>query len=846
MQTENPGGILQIGEWLADPALDTISRGTESQKLEPRTMRLLLCLAKSAGSVVSVDRLLTEVWSGVVVGSASVYQAVSQLRRLLGDVDPNPIYIATVPRKGYRLVAAVRRVDAAVPMAAAVEPAAGPVQTPRRPLQFFMIGGAAFSVIALIGLLSWNGLQVFHPSSADAQSIVVLPFVDMTAEKSDQAFCDGLTEELSNWLAQIPTLRVVARTSAFAFRGQGEDVRRIGKALDTNHVLEGSLRRSGNHMRVTAQLIDARNGYHLWSADFDRPMTDAIAMQEEISRSVAGILQVRLTEASERQFAARRTADSQAYQLYLLGRHYAQQLTPESTERAIDLFRQVLAADPGFAPAYTQLAYARLNQGEFRDLPIADVAAQIEPLIVSALRLDDRMSAAYAVRGALRASQSRTKESLDDLQFAIALNPNDMGAIAEMGRIRFTEGRPREALKNYDRAAALDPLNFTLQEQRCAVLDDLGRYQDAANACERARVLQPGIASPADHLAWLAESRGRIDEALRWNGASLKAEPNDQFDLYWTRATLFLSLGLAAPARAVLELGRSATKDEDNADIALLRVVYCEGGVDALRRYLALVHLDQSPHSVALFEAAYSRLLLGDVSAVRNLISRAVAAPDRPPGLAESPFYARGAGAVGTSYRVDLAAADLALGNRDSARQELSSVLAMLDGMIAAGVERNATYELRSKVYALQGRGDDAMRDLGKAVAMGWRRAWWATHEPYFASLRQRSDFRDLMAQVNLSNDELTKSIQADQQIYTGPGGGFLPPEGVTPNTRQVNSQMILGWCPGPCPPVPAAVSVGPLPGEPPACRDPAACKPAGSGPTTSLGKFCRISMLIV
>ena len=107
MQTENPGGAVQIGEWLVDPALDTITRGTATQKLEPRTMRLLLCLANSAGEVVSVDRLLTEVWSGVVVGSASVYQAVSQLRKLLGDVDPNPTYIATVPRKGYRLIAPV-------------------------------------------------------------------------------------------------------------------------------------------------------------------------------------------------------------------------------------------------------------------------------------------------------------------------------------------------------------------------------------------------------------------------------------------------------------------------------------------------------------------------------------------------------------------------------------------------------------------------------------------------------------------------------------------------------------------------------------------------------------------
>lgn len=188
------------------------------------------------------------------------------------------------------------------------------------------------------------------------------------------------------------------------------------------------------------------------------------------------------------------------YQSFLIGRYYAQQLTPESTDRAIDLYQQVLAADPKFAPAYAQLAYARLNQGFVHDLPSADVAAQMEPLIASALRLDDRLSAAYAVRGALRAAQSRTKEGLDDLQLAISLNPSD------------------------------------------------------------------------------------------------------NFDFYWTRATLFLSVGLAASARTAIERGRSATKNEDDANTALVRVVYCEGGEAALRKYLASAGLDQSPHSIALFE----------------------------------------------------------------------------------------------------------------------------------------------------------------------------------------------------------------------------------------------------
>jgi TolB-like protein/DNA-binding winged helix-turn-helix (wHTH) protein/tetratricopeptide (TPR) repeat protein len=768
MPSGDTEGALQIGEWIVNPSLDTISKGSEFQKLEPRTMRLLLCLAGSAGEVVSVDRLLNEVWTGVVVGSASVYQAISQLRKLLGDVDPEPTYIATVPRKGYRLIAPVKRLEASRGIAAPIEvaPSAEALVTVAAPLparrrtKVPLLLGAALLIALMAGAVIWKKTSTGKLLST-ANSIVVLPFIDLTAEKSDQSFCDGLTEELSSWLAQIPTLRVVARTSAFAFRGQGEDVRKIGKALDTNHILEGSLRRSGDRMRITVQLIDARTGYHLWSEDFDRPVDDAIKIQEDISRSVAGTLRVRLTLDSERQLAARRSSDPQAYQTFLLGRHYAQ-LLPESTERAIALYRQVLIADPKFSPVYPELVYALLNQGEFRGTPIADVAAQAEPLIATALRLDDRMSAAYAVRGALRASQSRTKEALEDLQYAISLNPSDMGAHAEIGRIRLFGGQPREALKSYDLAAVLDPLNSTLQRARCTVLEDLAQYEAAASACGRARTLRPDTALAADRSTWLAESQGHIEEALRWNSAAIKAQPREDFNLYSTRATLLLAVGLVDSARKAVEAGRGATKDEDDASIVLLRVSYREGGADALRKYLDTAQLEQSPHAGALFEAAYSRLLLHDAAAVKNLLARALVAPDRPPGYAESAWYARGAGPEGNSYRIDLAVAEIMLGEHVAAKRDLDTVLAMLNNMIASGVERHGTYELRAKVHALAGRGDDALRDLGKAASLGWRRAWWAANEPYFASLQSRTDFQALLAQVSRSNDRLTKTLNTD------------------------------------------------------------------------------------
>ena len=762
-------GALQIGEWTVNPSLDSMSKGTETQKLEPRTMRLLLCLADSAGEVVSVDRLLNEVWTGVIVGSASVYQAVSQLRKLLGDVDPEPTYIATVPRKGYRLIASVKRLEprggiispnVVAPTAEAPLTAAAPLSARRRSKLPLIMGAAAIIALIVVGAMIWKRSLTVKIMAVSANSIAVLPFIDMTADKSDESFCDGLTEELSSWLAQIPTLLVVARTSAFAFRGQAEDVRIIGKALDISHILEGSIRRSGDRMRITVKLIDARTGYRLWSQDFDRPVDDAIKIQEDISRSVAGTLQVRLTTDSERQFAQRRMSDPRAYQLYLLGRHYAQLLTPESTEREIDLYQQVLTLEPNFAPAYAQLAYARLNQAYFKGLPIADVSAQVEPLIATALRLDNQLSAAFAARGALRSLQNRIKEALDNLQRAISLNPSDMPAFAQIGRIHLAFGQARNALESYDHAAALDPLNFAIQEQRCAVLADLARYEEAGTACERALTLQPGMASTADRLSYLAESQGKIDDALKWNEAALKADPNTNFGLYLNRSMLFLSVGMAAPARAAVELGRRSTKEEEGASVALLRVTYREGGSDALRRYIDSSELEKSPHARTLFEAAYARLLLGDADAAKQLIARTLAAPDREPGFAELPHDAS---SDGSSYRLDLAVAELMLGERASADRDLNEVLEMLNKMIGDGVERNAAYELRARVYALKGQGDDAMKDLDKAVKHGWRRSWWASHEPYLARLRPRHDFQALMAAVDRSNDHLTENLNARQ-----------------------------------------------------------------------------------
>jgi transcriptional activator of cad operon len=754
MSADQPRPPIRVGEWIVEPALDTITRGGETQKLEPRTMRLLLCLADSAGTVVSIERLLDDVWAGVIVSPASVYQAVSQLRRLLGDTERDPTYIATVPRKGYRLIATVSPFDAPNPDSIASPPSAitAPATTDalsRRWRLAIMLGIALVAVAAVAGLW-WT--RKSRLGEATEASIAVLPFIDMTTEKNDQSFCDGLTEELSNWLAQIPALRVVARTSAFAFRGQDADVRKIGKALDTNRILEGSMRRSGDHMRVTVQLIDARSGYHLWSATYDRAMADTINMQEDISRSVAQALAIRLTTDTAQRFVSRRSDSPQAYQLYLRARHDQQERTAQSNDRALQLYRQALIADPKFALAYVGLAYALLNQNWLSNRSIKEISAEADPLLDQSLRLDARLSDAYAVRGALRAEQLRSEAALQDFGHAVKLNPNDSVAYTELGRLfLINKGQPRDALFNYTQAATLDPLNYQPQAQRCVALQDLGEFDEAATACSRARELQPEVYWPVTVTSWLAAAQGRLDEALQWNEKAIKLAP-DVFPLYDQQATYWLLLGLSARARDILERARVKTPDAEAVNDALGQVAYYEGGAEALRAHLAASRLTESSHAERLLSVAYYQLLIGDPAAARTSIERARTAVDFMPDSLESPWNAA---RWGHTDDLTLALVEFHNGDRVSAMRRLDALSATLDRLVRNGEKRYGVDELRATVLALKGDGDGAMRSLSRAADLGWRRSWWAEREPDVSSLWQRDDFRALMARVNEANAKL-------------------------------------------------------------------------------------------
>jgi transcriptional activator of cad operon len=280
-----PPKTLRIGDWFVNPLSGEIARGEERVRLEARTMRLLLCLAATPGEVVSIDALLNQVWSGVVVTPDSVYQAVAALRRLLGDDAKQPAYIVTVPRLGYRLVA----------------PVESPADVPAAPLPARASSrtyvGLALAILLVVGSLTYYlgadrdaASKAAADAAASAKAIAVLPFLDLTDGMNEEPFADGMTEELIHRLSKVKGLRVPAPTASFYFKGKQLPVAEIARSLHVSYVLDGSVRKSGDTLRVAARLVRADDGYVVWSENYDRPLDDKLMVQDDIANEVTSAM----------------------------------------------------------------------------------------------------------------------------------------------------------------------------------------------------------------------------------------------------------------------------------------------------------------------------------------------------------------------------------------------------------------------------------------------------------------------------------------------------------------------------------------------------------------------------
>ena len=321
------------------------------------------------------------------------------------------------------------------------------------------------------------------PAGTAGPSVAVLPFVNMSDDTANEYFSDGLSEEILNALAQIPGLRVPARTSSFAFKGQAQDVAKIGAALRVANLLEGSVRKAGEKVRISAQLVSASDGYHLWSRTYERSLSDVFALQEEISSDIANALKVKLVPAANTAATqAGTTTNPEAYEAYLLGRHALNQRSRASIETAIASFRKATALDPGYAVAWADQAVAMLLLGgssvTYGEMPMKEAIAQ--------------------ARRALQKAQS--------------LAPDRAEVLAASGLAESLSGNLQRALELYDRAQALNPSNAEVRNWRALVLANLGRYDQLLTAAAEAVKVDPLSKIALFNLVPILQTFGRTSE----------------------------------------------------------------------------------------------------------------------------------------------------------------------------------------------------------------------------------------------------------------------------------------------------------------------------------------------
>jgi len=511
---------LRTGE-LCSIGTAAVGAGSAKVLLREQPFQILRILVERQGKIVTRQEIRQILWPSdtVVEFDRSINVAMTILRKALADDADHPKYIETLARRGYRLIAPVERQRSSPAARDLLEPRADALREPR-PRKYSRkaaVLGASAVVLAVVGYLSWPHVRDVTPPQSQRIMLAVLPFENLTGDPNKEYLADGLTEETISRLGRLDPnqLGVIGRTSVMGYKHKGERVDQIGRDLSVQYVLENSLRQSGDHLRITSQLLQTKDQSHLWSHDYDYRALDVLTVEEKVASSVAREIKVRLTARQQAELARSQPVNPEAFDAYLKGYYFFERNTDQDTYMSAKYYERATQLDPSYALAWVGLSRVRKWQAMTRRIPTEEGYRLAREEVERALVLNPNLAAAHT-------QMYRIKQQVDfdwagadaSIQRAIALEPGNPGVVGAAASSAAIVGRFDEALQLDRRAVDLDPLSGGSWERLAETEFFIGQLDRAAADGKKALELNPDVWPGPILLSKIYVMQGRPQDAL--------------------------------------------------------------------------------------------------------------------------------------------------------------------------------------------------------------------------------------------------------------------------------------------------------------------------------------------
>jgi len=516
----SPGGsahVFRFARQEVELRAGELRRSGQSIKLQEQPLQILTMLLERPGEIVTREVIQQKLWPSdtFVEFDHSINAAIQRLRQALGDSAENPCFVETVARRGYRFIAPVEAV-------AAVNDRRSEDAAHRAPLQRRLALAAAIpiAIAALLFTLNVAGLRdrvlqavgAVREPPLQIQSIAVLPLANLSGDPQQEYFADGMTEELITNLGKISSLRVISRTSVMQYKGTNKPLPQIARELNVDAIVEGTVQRSENRVRITANLMHAPADRHLWAGTYERDLRDVLALQDEVARAIADEVKAKLTPQVQARLAHARPVDPEAHELYLKGSDW---LSRDDRKKALEYFQQAIQKDPNFARGYLGIAQAYGGLGDNVELSSAEAFTKDKAYARKALELDESLPEAHvALAFALWQGDWDWSGAERELERALEINPNSEDAHRRYSSYFAMLDRPEEAIAEARRALEISPTLAWPYNHLGWVYYFARRYDDALAQYQKAMQVDPNASSAHLWIAWAYREKGMYKEAI--------------------------------------------------------------------------------------------------------------------------------------------------------------------------------------------------------------------------------------------------------------------------------------------------------------------------------------------